>query len=150
MDRGARWATVHKVAKSGTQQKWLSMQTHFRCRGHWFYPWLGNDPLIPQAMWCSKNKTKKPSSLTISMVTLGTSLVTQWLKLWAPNAGVLGLIPGQWSKILNANWCVPFPKKSYFETFNKIYNLSISLLKPLREETNRIGLWTKQSLNTSL
>ena len=80
----------------------------------------------------------------------GDFLVTQWLKLWAPNAGVLGLIPGQWSKILNANWCVPFPQKSYFETFNKIYNLSISLLKPLREETNRIGLWTKQSLNTSL
>ena len=32
MDRGAWWATVHRVAKSGTQQKWLSMhaQTPFR------------------------------------------------------------------------------------------------------------------------
>ena len=26
---------------------------------------------------------------------LGTFLVAQWLKLWAPNAGGLGLIPGQ-------------------------------------------------------
>ena len=26
---------------------------------------------------------------------LGTSLIVQWLRLWAPNAGGLGLIPGQ-------------------------------------------------------
>ena len=150
MDRGVWWATVHGVAKSRTRRRRLSMQTHFHCRGHWFYPWLGNDPLIPQATWCGKNKTKKPSSLTIDMVTLETPLVAQWLKLWAPNAGVLGSTPGQGNKILNAKWCVLFPQKSYFETFNKIYNLSISLSKPLREETNRIGLWTKQSLNSSL
>ena len=28
MDRGAWWATVHRVTKSQTQLKWLSMHTH--------------------------------------------------------------------------------------------------------------------------
>ena len=38
MDRGARWATVHGVAKSWTQLKWLSMQhTNYRLKEvFWF------------------------------------------------------------------------------------------------------------------
>ena len=35
-----------------------------------------------------------PSGL-IQQYQCGTSLVTQWLRLWAPSAGGLGLIPAQ-------------------------------------------------------
>ena len=31
----------------------------------------------------------------LEMVTIWTSLLAQWLRLWAPNAGGLGSIPGQ-------------------------------------------------------
>ena len=36
--------------------------------------------------------------------TLGTSLVVQWLRLLAPNAGGMGPIPGQGTKIPHATW----------------------------------------------
>ena len=45
------------------------------------------------------------------MVIRGTSLVVQWLKLCAPNAGDLGSIPGQGSHMLqlkilhDTTWC---------------------------------------------
>ena len=40
-----------------------------------------------------KAETDFPYSL--NKYTVGTSLVVQWLRLQAPNAGVLGLTPGQ-------------------------------------------------------
>ena len=40
-------------------------------------------------------------------VYLGTSLVVQWLRLCASNAGGVGSIPGQGAKIPYASW----PKK---------------------------------------
>ena len=33
LDRGASWATVHRVLKSWTQLKWLSMNPHIRING---------------------------------------------------------------------------------------------------------------------
>ena len=33
--------------------------------------------------------------VNLKNIVLGTSVVAQWLRLWAPNAGGLGLIPGQ-------------------------------------------------------
>ena len=44
--------------------------------------------LRPTQFWGFKGMPLKSSSLE-------TSLVVQWLRLWAPNAGVLGPIPGQ-------------------------------------------------------
>ena len=40
MDRGASWATVHGVARSLTQLKWLSMLTQTRCTALYFYKTL--------------------------------------------------------------------------------------------------------------
>ena len=42
MDRGAWWATVHGVARSLTQLKWLSMHTQTRCRALCFYKTLNH------------------------------------------------------------------------------------------------------------
>ena len=41
----------------------------------------------------------------------GTSLVVQWLRLCASNAGVVGLIPGQGTKIPDAALCGQKKKK---------------------------------------
>ena len=35
----------------------------------------------------------------------GTSLVAQWLRLWASNARGVGLLPGQGTKSPHATWC---------------------------------------------
>ena len=43
-------------------------------------------------------------SLMTEKKTLGTSLVVQWLRLLAPNAGGMGPIPGQGTKIPQATW----------------------------------------------
>ena len=40
-------------------------------------------------VWCG------PFDATLRINMLGTSLVAQWVRLCAPNAGGLGLIPGQ-------------------------------------------------------
>ena len=45
----------------------------------------------------------------------GTSLVVQWLRLHAPNAGCLGSIPGQGTKI---------PYATTKTWYNKIYSFS--------------------------
>ena len=37
-------------------------------------------------------------------ISWGTSLVVQWLRLWASTAGSMGLIPAQGTKILHAAW----------------------------------------------
>ena len=42
---------------------------------------------------------------TIHEKCLGTSLVVQWLRLHAANAGIVGLIPGQATKIQHAMQC---------------------------------------------
>ena len=41
----------------------------------------------------------------------GTSLMVQWLKLWAPNAEDVGSIPGGGTKIPHAVWCGPKKKR---------------------------------------
>ena len=51
---------------------------------------------------------------------MGTSLVVQWLKLWASTAGDTVLVPGQGAKILHAAQCSQKQKekekKSYVVT----------------------------------
>ena len=42
---------------------------------------------------------------------LGTSTVVQWLRLRASQAGDMGLIPGQGTKILHASRCGKEKKK---------------------------------------
>ena len=49
---------------------------------------------------------------------IGTSLVVQWLRLCASNAGGTGLIPGWGTKIPHAAGCAP-PKKSILRKKNK-------------------------------
>ena len=39
MDRGAWWATVHRVTKSWIQLKWLSMHIAFTCVRHHSNTW---------------------------------------------------------------------------------------------------------------
>ena len=43
----------------------------------------------------------------------GTSLAIRWLGLHMSTAGGTGLIPGQESKIPQAQWCAPPPQKIY-------------------------------------
>ena len=47
-----------------------------------------------------------------TLPTLGTSLSAQWLRLSASNAGGLGLIPSQGTKIPHAPWCSQKKKKA--------------------------------------
>ena len=63
----------------------------FHCRGLGSVPSWGTE--IPQIMQCSQIKNKR-----------GTSLVVQWLRLHASNAGGVGLIPGWGTKIWHAVW----------------------------------------------
>ena len=42
----------------------------------------------------------------------GTSLAIRWLGLHMSTAGGTGLIPGQESKIPQAQWCAPPPQKN--------------------------------------
>ena len=51
----------------------------------------GNETLSQATMW-----------VNLENIMLGTSLVVQWLRLWASNAGGSGLIPGWGTKILHA------------------------------------------------
>ena len=44
----------------------------------------------------------------------GTSLVVQWLRLCAPNAGGMGSIPGLGTKIPHAVWCSQKKEKKIF------------------------------------
>ena len=44
----------------------------------------------------------------------GTSLVVQWLRLHAPNAEGMGLIPGQGTKIPHAKWQREKKKSDFF------------------------------------
>ena len=68
-DSGAWGATVHGVAKSQTRlSKWVRM-----------HAFVQNILVHPKCL-----QTKR-----------GTSLVTQWLRLFAPSAGGPGSIPGQ-------------------------------------------------------
>ena len=43
-------------------------------------------------------------NLIFKKQTLGTSLAVQWLRLCTPNAGGMGSIPGQGTKIPHATW----------------------------------------------
>ena len=43
-------------------------------------------------------------SLLLKLGILGTSLVVQWLRLHASNAGGMGLTPGRGTKITHAVW----------------------------------------------
>ena len=61
----------------------------FHCRGLGSVPSWGTK--IPQVMQCGQIKNKR-----------GISLVIQWLKLHASNAGGMGLIPGWGTKIWHA------------------------------------------------
>ena len=56
-----------------------------------------------------KQKTKNGGGLT--------SLVVQWLRLHAPNAGCLGSIPGQGTKIPNAT------TKTWYSQINSLNKL---------------------------
>ena len=69
--RGTWWATVHRVAKSWTQLRRLIMHS------------------------CMEINTKRMSKKSRTDLPLGTSLVIQWLRLWAPSAGGLSFIPCQ-------------------------------------------------------
>ena len=80
IDRGVWQAAVHRVTKSQTWLKWLSI-THM-------LEWLGLLTGFPG------NKNSQAE----------TSLVVQWLRLWASNPGVVGSIPGQGIKIPQAAW----------------------------------------------
>ena len=54
--------------------------------------------IVPHAVWPTHGKTSQPLTVVTSPnQKLGpeTSLVVQWLRLQAPNSGVLGSIPGQ-------------------------------------------------------
>ena len=47
----------------------------------------------------------------VKRITPGTSLLVKWLRLYTSNAGRVGLIPGQGTKILDAVWCSQKVKK---------------------------------------
>ena len=55
--------------------------------GKWGYIYMGNYNVLSQTLMA------------------GTSLEVQWLRLCALNAGGMGLIPGQGTKIPHAAWC---------------------------------------------
>ena len=55
--------------------------------------------------------------------TSGTSLVIQWLRLWASNEGDMGCIPGWGSKIPHAPWCGKTKKEIKKKKKEKIKNL---------------------------
>ena len=79
MDRGPWWATVHGDAESDASE-WLNTHTHTHTHT--------NTHTIIWNYW-------------------GTSLVVQWVKISASNAGRVGLIPAQEAGIPHALW----PKK---------------------------------------
>ena len=54
----------------------------------------------------------------LNELSLGTSLVVQWLKLCASNAGGMGLISSQGTKILHAEQCSRKEKKKKRTQFN--------------------------------
>ena len=88
IDRGVWQAALHRVAKSQTWLKWLSI-THM-------LEWPGLLTGFPG------NKKSQAE----------TSLVVQWLRLWASNPGAVGSIPGQGTKIPQAAWGGQKKKKS--------------------------------------
>ena len=50
-------------------------------------------------------------TLPLNELSLGTSLVVQWLRLCASNVGIMGLISSQGTKILHAEQCSKKEKK---------------------------------------
>ena len=65
----------------------------------------------------------------------GTSLVVEWLRLCAANAGGMGLNPGQGTKIPQATWCsqkkrrltnTPEPLEAYIVPLLKLENSHLS------------------------
>ena len=61
---------------------------------------------------------------------MGTSLAGQWLRLWAPTAGGMGLIPGCRTKIPQAARCGhPPPKKKKKKKFQKVQKAKLEFAK---------------------
>ena len=59
---------------------------------------------------------------------LGTSQAVQWLRLHASNAGGMGLIPGQGTKIPHAMRCAPCPPPKKAKRIH--WHLKLSLSQP--------------------
>ena len=90
MDRGAWRATVHRVAKSGTWLKPLSMHTHTHTHSHswtssllFFLSFLGRQVTIYLSeMICKHNLFKKQRTGVLQLKTnLGISPLVKWLRL---------------------------------------------------------------------
>ena len=105
MDREAWHAAVHGVTKSQTRLKWTELNSFF------FFEVLAVNIWTYQVRTAYKTKP-------------GTSLVVQWLRLYAPSARDPGSIPGQGTrshmpqlKIPRAatkTWCSEINKEIYF------------------------------------
>ena len=90
MDRGTWRATVHGVAKSGTQLKPLSIHTHTHTHRvtlephHCFFPsFLGRQVTIYLSeMICKHNLFQKQRTGVLQLkINLGISLLVKWLRL---------------------------------------------------------------------
>ena len=69
-----------------------------------FLLWLRNVLLLGKIP-CSRNRTYQQPRQKKTLVP-GTSMVVHCLRLCAPNAGNLGLIPGQWTRYSIQQWRV--------------------------------------------
>ena len=89
-----------RLQRVGTQLRWLSMHARMEIN------------------------TKRMSKESRNDLPLGTSLVVQWLWLWAPNAGGLSFIPYQGTKYhtlqLRILMLPPHPQKSILHGAMKI------------------------------
>ena len=80
--------------------------------GYIGYDWHRVYLLVPRFLSMSSvilNKFVLPQKSLMNI--LGTSLMVQWLRLWASTAGTSSLIPGWGTKIPQATWCGQKTKK---------------------------------------
>ena len=54
------------------------------------YPWI-----VVRKKWINIGKVLRTAP----------GIWVQWLRIYVPNTGVMGLIPGQGTKILHVKWC---------------------------------------------
>ena len=93
-DGGAWWAAISGVAQSRTWLKWLSGRKTWKIQGVLFVPQSPETKQISSGQQTSRRLEGETLSVFSDFVIMGTSLVAQWLRLWAPNAEGLGSIPG--------------------------------------------------------
>ena len=85
---GASWSSLLGYSKESQ----VSKNVKHLSRSNW-NPYSHSGLYIPYAVSILKKK-KKTKKFVLQLI-LGTSLVVQWLKSYAPNAGVLSLTPDQ-------------------------------------------------------